>query len=237
MAKKSDKFFTEDEKALIENTILDVETRTSGEIVVMTVDESDRYEDAETMISILSAAALSVYPAELFYMKGGALLQKILPVFSWQSSIPDGARFISGLAVFILMVFILHYPFKVLLARCPSIKRLFLNDARKQAEVRERALRAFHEHRLDRTADATGVLFMISLLEHKVYVLADHGIYVKISQSALDGYASAVASGVAQKRTAEALCEAIRAIGADLSHHFPSQRINADELSNKVISE
>ena len=237
MSTTSDKFFTDEEKKLIEETISDVEKKTSGEIVAMVVDQSDRYEDAEVVGSILIAAALSVYPAEAFFMKSSYLLHKMLPSVSWLTKAPDEIRFIAGLCAFILFILVLYMPLRSLAGRMTRMKRFFIREKRKQFEVRSRAIRAFHEHRLDATRDGTGILFLISLLEHKVYVLADHGIYAKISQTALDGYATAVAAGIAEKRAAAALCESIRTIGADLAQHFPPRHDDVNELKNKVISE
>ena len=237
MSAKSDKFFSDEEKKLIEETIAEVEKKTSGEIVAMVVDQSNSYEDSEVVGSVLIAACLSVYPAEAFFMKSSYLLHKILPSVSWLSKAPDEVRFIAGLCAFIVFTMFLYMPLKSIAGRMKRMKRFFIREKRKQFEVKSRAIRAFHEHHLDATRDGTGILFMISLLEHKVYVLADHGIYAKISQTALDGYAFAVAAGVAEKRAASALCESIRTIGADLAQYFPAKPDDRNELKNSVISE
>ena len=46
--------------------------------------------------------------------------------------------------------------------------------------VRARAIRAFHEHGLHRTAEGTGVLVFASLFEREAVVLGDRGIHEKI---------------------------------------------------------
>lgn len=236
MGLKSARFFSEEEKKNIEATIAEVEGRTSGEIVAMVVDRSDEYRDIDVLGSVLTAAALAIYPSGLFYTLSERILHRIMPSVSWSAGVPELPHFYFGLCCFIIFAIIFYFPLMWLIRRVPVIKRFFLNDRRKERELRERALRAFHEHRLDRTRDATGVLFLISLLERKVYVLADHGIYNKISQTALDGFATAVAEGIRSGKAGEALCSSIRAIGVDLAQHFPRKPDDSNELSNEVVS-
>ena len=67
----------------------------------------------------------------------------------------------------------------------------------------------FYKEGLYKTRDETGVLFLISLLEKTVYILADKGIYEKVSQNKLDVFALEVTKGIKQEKGAEALCGAI----------------------------
>jgi putative membrane protein len=83
----------------------------------------------------------------------------------------------------------------------------------------------------------TGVLFFISLLEHKVWVLADKGIYEKIDQEALNKFARAVSLGVKEGRACDALCQAIIEAGDVLAKHFPLTPGDTNELTDKVITE
>jgi putative membrane protein len=46
----------------------------------------------------------------------------------------------------------------------------------------------FYQHNLHRTRDASGVLFLISIFEKKIHVLADSGIYTKIEPGVLNGF-------------------------------------------------
>ena len=105
------------------------------------------------------------------------------------------------------------------------------------AEVRERALRGFHEHGLANTKDATGVLFLISILERRVHVLADHGIYTKIKQETLDKYADSIGKGIASGKGSEALCNAIKDAGKELEKHFPRKEDDKNELSDRIVTE
>jgi putative membrane protein len=237
MGIKADNFFNDNDKTLIDLAIKDVEKKTSGEIVVMVVDSSDRYADIDAIIAVLAGALFSIYPAELIFLRSQHYITKLFPVFYWSSSIPDSTRFAAGLFAFIVLTVAVYFPLRYILSRVSWIRRFFLSDRRMDREVRERSIRAFHQHGLHNTVDETGILFLISLLEKKVYILADKGIYQKINQSDLDGYASAVAAGIARNRTAESLCESIRTIGADLAKYFPPRNNDRNELTDSIITE
>ncbi|MBP1699553.1 MAG: hypothetical protein H6Q41_4741, partial [Deltaproteobacteria bacterium] len=97
--------------------------------------------------------------------------------------------------------------------------------------------RAFFERGLYKTKKNTGVLFFLSLLEKKVWVLADKGIYEKMDQETLNRFANEVSSGIREGHACEALSQAIREIGGLLSQHFPITSNDTDELPNEVVVE
>ena len=98
-----------------------------------------------------------------------------------------------------------------------------------------RAEQAFFEKGLYKTKKNTGVLFFLSLLERKVWVLADKGIYEKMDQETLNRFANEVSRGIKEGRACEALSQAIQEIGVLLSKHFPITSDDTDELSDDVI--
>ena len=237
MRYNSEKFFTEDEKRMVETAIKESEAKTSGEIVAMVVERSDSYRDVDVMVGMIIASFLSLYPAELVFAASDKILAHIIPSFRWSSSIPGGAKFFAGLLTFIVLTIILHIPFRALISRMEHLKRIFIPVKRRDAEVRERALRAFYDNKLDETRDATGVLFMISLLERRIQVLADHGIYRKITQEKLDSYVAGIGKGIAEGKGAEALSNAIREAGKELALHFPKKSDDKNELPDRLVAE
>lgn len=237
MKYNSETFFSSEEKKRIESAIRESEAETSGEIVAMVVERSDSYRDIDVMISMIMASLISLYPAEIAFAYAEKLLPKLLPAFSWSASVPDGARFFTGLFTFIAATVILHIPLRALLSRMEALKSWFIPVKRKNAEVKERALKAFHDKNLGATRDATGVLFLVSLLERRVQVLADHGIYKKITQEKLDSFASGIAKGMKEGKGAEALSNAIKEAGRELAMHFPRRGDDSNELSNTLVTE
>jgi putative membrane protein len=207
--KKADNFFTPEEKQRIKGAILDVERYTMGEVAVMVVDRSSLYVEAEIL--------------------GGLFLGSFIAL------IATAVYLDSSLWLYIPLSFFLFFPCRVLFRRMSHIGAAFIGKKRKEGAVKERALKAFYEKGLYRTKGQTGVLFFLSLLERKVWVLADKGIHEKIEQQRLNRIANLVSVGVRGGRACEALIEAIGEVGELLRLHFPAEPGNVDELPDDVI--
>jgi putative membrane protein len=118
-----------------------------------------------------------------------------------------------------------------------ALKRLFIGLRRKEEAVSLRAERAFFERGLYKTKKNTGVLFFVSLLEKKVWVLADKGIYEKMDQETLNRFANEVSRGIKEGRACNALSQAIQEIGGYLSKHFPITPEDTNELPDDVMTD
>jgi putative membrane protein len=208
---KSERFFTAEEKERLKAVTHEAESRTIGEIVVMVVDHSDHYIEAEVLGSVLF----------------GSLLSLILTVLFFDSS----------LWFYIPLSFVFFFPSWFLLIKVEALKRLFIGIGRKEEAVRLRAERAFFERGLYRTRKNTGILFFLSLLERKIWVLADKGIYEKINQETLNRFAKEVSRAIKEGRTCDALCQAIQEIGVYLAKHFPITPEDTNELPDEVMTE
>lgn len=206
---KAETFFTDSEKENISGAIREVETRTAGEVAVMVVDKSDTYPEARVLAGILIGGLLGLVITDLFF--DDSLWHYIPMTVFFAAIIGYGIGF------------------------APSFLRFFVTPNRLETKVNERALQAFYEKGLYKTRDNTGVLFFLSLFEHKVWVLADEGIYSKISQEKLQEYALDIATSVKKGTAAEVLCREIRNVGEILTRHFPIKADDTNELSNKVI--
>jgi putative membrane protein len=208
---KADQFFTAEEKERLRATTQEVESRTIGEIVVMVVDRSDRYLEAEIFGGVFL----------------GSLLSLILTLLFFHSSVWS----------YIPLSFLFFFPCRILFQRIDVLKRLFIGIGRREEAVRLRAERGFFEKGLYKTKKKTGVLFFLSLLERKVWVLADKGIYEKMDQETLNRFAHEVSGGIKEGRACEALSQAVQGIGELLSRHFPITPDDTDELPNAVLTE
>jgi putative membrane protein len=204
-------FFSEEEKNKIKETTRTIESRTDGEIAVMVVDQSDRYLEAEFLGGFIFASLLSLLVSVLFFH--------------------------DSLFVYIPLTFILFFPFRWIGATIPRLKLVFIGLRRREEAVRRRAVQAFYEKGLYKTRFQTGVLIFISLLEHKVWVLADKGIHKKMNLETLNRFAQDVSLGIKENRTGEALCQAIEGIGRLLAEHFPVTPGDIDELPDEVLTD
>jgi putative membrane protein len=90
-----------------------------------------------------------------------------------------------------------------------------------ESATRARAMRAFQEHGLDRTAQGTGVLIFASLFEHRAVVLGDHGIHARMGDAEWTRAVNALAGGLRRGDPAAGFCEAIALVGERLAEHFP----------------
>lgn len=201
-------FFTDEEKKRIEHAVQAVEKRTSGEIVPMVIDESYDYPRAEIL--------------------GGGLLSLALgTTLSW-------AFFSSSVWAFLPVFAAAYFPFKWLIRAIPPLKRRLIHPDEIDAEVEEKALTSFLEEGLHQTRDATGVLILISLFEHRVQVLADRGINDKVPPHTWDEIVTTVTRGIHEGRTCDALCNAVERCGDLLVENFPARADGTDELPNLI---
>ncbi|HRS63925.1 MAG TPA: hypothetical protein P5554_12125 [Spirochaetota bacterium] len=237
MRYSSKNFLSQEDIDKIESTIKEVESKTSGEIVVMVVERSSTYRDVDLFVGFILSIILSFVPAEFFYVNSDAILSWIISLVSWYSPIADNMRFTISLLVFVAFVFILQLPLTFFVLAMDPFKRLFIPQKRKEEEVKERAFISFYQKGLNATRDKTGVLFFISILERTLYILADKGIYEKIKDERLQSYSTLIARGIKENKTSEALCKAINDVGQELIKHFPIKPDDTNELSNSVIIE
>ena len=145
--------------------------------------------------------------------------------------------FHDSLFVYIPLSFIFFFPFRWIGAALPRLKLAFIGPRRREETVRQRTVQAFYEKGLYKTRFNTGVLIFLSLLEHKVWILADKGIYEKMSPETLTRFAREVSLGIREGRAFESLCQAIEGIGKLLIEFFPVTSGDTDELSNEVMTE
>lgn len=202
-------FFSEDEKKQIAMAIADVEKKTSGEVAVMLVDRSDTYPEGRIIAGLLAGCTVALFLTQQFFNE--------------------------SLWYFIPLAAALSFLFGWAIIFSPPLFRYFIPAARLESEVQERALRAFYEKELYRTRDKTGVLFFLSLFEHRVWVLADSGIYSKINPEELQEYARDIAQGMKQGNACHALCREIERVGKVLAENFPLKAGDTNELGNELI--
>jgi putative membrane protein len=205
---KAENFFSTQDQAQIAEAVRQVELRTAGEVVVQVVDGSDTYPEGRILAGMV-LGGLTALAVTDFWLADNLWLFVPLAL---------------GLTAF----------FGWLVGWLPTLHRFFVHPVRLEGQVAEQALVSFYERGLYKTRGATGVLFFISLFEHKVRVLADKGIYEEISHETLQEYADEVARSVKAGNTAEVLCREIERIGEILAHHFPVAADDTNELANEV---
>jgi putative membrane protein len=211
------KFLTDDERARVNAAVQEAEKLTAGEIVVMIISASYHYP----MANVIGAAVFALVLALIFTVLVGEWL--------WIGG-QNMWLFLGLLTVFFIL-------FHEVIKRTPWLKRFFISKREIKEEVEEAAITNFFNEGLYRTRDETGVLVLISVFEHKVWVLADKGINAEVQDGQWDDIVKIIVDGIKQKRQAETICEAVENIGNLLKDHFPIKPDDTDELKNLIIEE
>jgi putative membrane protein len=205
---KVKKLFTAEKEKQVEEAIRNAEGLTSGEIVPLVVDQSDSYPHLPFvggMLGLLTGSLAGIWvPGTTSY----------LLFFACQA-----LGFLAGFLI------LRHVSF---------LRRPLLSRKLAEEEVYERALRAFRELELTLTRDRTGILIVVSLLEHRVQVLADSGINARVKPGAWDEIVEIVLRGIREGDLCRGLCQAIERCGEILGEEFPLQPDDRNELPNRL---
>ena len=208
-------FLSDDQRAHVNAAVEKAEKLTAGEIVVMFISASYHYP----MANVIGATTFAIPLALIFTPVIGGWL--------WIGN-QNMWLFLGLLTVFFIL-------FHEIIKRLLWLKRYFISRKEIDAEVKEAAITHFFNHGLYRTRDETGVLVLISVFERRVWILADRGINAKVPEGQWDDIVKMITDGIRQKRSADAICEAVEKIGALLKRHFPVKPDDTDELDNLII--
>lgn len=206
---KAEQFFTDAEKERIRQAVAAAESKTAGEIVPMVVTAAARYTEIELMSLVAGLCA-------------GMVIE-------WLWSDPWGS-------IYFQLWPVVGATIGFLLGRVPIVKRMLASRSRITAAVHTLGLASFTEQGLHYTKDHTGILILVSLLEHRVEVLADRGINMKVDQSIWDEIVRIITAGIKAGQACDGFCQAIARCGEILATHFPRQADDKDELSNRLVT-
>jgi putative membrane protein len=208
-------FLSQEQQEDIRKAVRAAETKTAGEIVCMLVSASYHYP----MAAVIGAATLALPTA--------ILLTELLGGLLWLGT-ENMWLFMGFFAVLFLM-------FHTVISRTAWLKRLFISRREIEEEVQEAAMVNFFRNGLYKTRDATGVLIFISIFEHKVWVLADHGINAIVAPDQWETVVSRITNGIRNKQAAPAICESVATVGNLLAEQFPIKPDDTNELSSLII--
>ncbi|MFN7498995.1 MAG: TPM domain-containing protein, partial [Hyphomonadaceae bacterium] len=105
----------------------------------------------------------------------------------------------------------------------------------KRQQVHRAARDQFLAHGLQQTTGKTGVLIFVSLAEHQAEIIADTGIYTKVSRDVWRDVIGKLVTAAREQALGRGLIAAIEDSATILSVHFPRRDDDVDELPNKVI--
>ncbi len=205
----AENFFSADEKERIRQAVIEAESKTAGEIVPMVVTSTARYAEVELLGMIIG----------LF----------VGMIAEWFWSDPWASAYVNLWPV-------VGAFFGFLLCRLTAVKRIIAPNSRIAQAVHSLALAEFTEQGLHYTRDHTGILILVSLLEHRVEVLADRGINEKVETATWEEIVNMITRGLKTHHACDAFCAAIERCGTILAEHFPRQADDIDELANRLVT-
>lgn len=101
-------------------------------------------------------------------------------------------------------------------------------------DVLDRAAFIFKKLEMNKTELRNGVLFYISVDDHKLAILGDAGINAKVPKDFWGEIKDFLISAFREGKYAEGLSEGIIKAGEQLKQHFPYQKDDVNELSNEI---
>ncbi len=208
------KIFSEGTLAGICKQVEEAEAATSGEIVPCVVVESSRYEEALWKFGSLTA---------LLAVTGLFLLQSFgrSPLDNFET---------------LLVSLILGFLGAFLAQRVPAVKRFAVGDRRLAEAALRRARLAFLELEVFKTQERTGVLVFLSLLEHRVVILADSGVSAVVPNTEWENVIKLITSGIRAGKPADGLLAGLKECQKILTKAVPLKAgaVNHDELSGEL---
>ena len=168
------KFLNSEEKKRVEAAIAKAEESTAAEIVCAVATESGRYDRAESMLGLLFALVFLglTYSASSFSTSSTS--------GHWEEAAPPG---LVWLALAIVLGFVVG---NLLGSHLHGFRRLFVGAKEMEEETLKAASHVFALRRVSNSETRAGVLIYISLFEHRVVILADHGATKALSPQDLE---------------------------------------------------
>ncbi len=199
----------EDDKRTVHEAIARAERKTVGEIMPVVVERSDPYPGAGWLSSLFCV------------LIGSALAAAWLP---WHS---PALVLLAQLAIGALGF--------ALSAALPGFKRLFIPGQRAASAAEEQAFQEFYANGLHKTEAATGVLIFVSLLEHRVVVMADEGIDSVVDDNFWDATKDLILRGIKKGSLRDGLVAGIDRAGDCLAEFFPWAEGDRNEIPDRLI--
>ncbi len=192
----------------IEDSIRQAELRTQGEIVPVLLSRSDSYLSTNYMCALIFNFIAIIIVYFLNFEEEYYLYAMI------------GGSFLG-----------------YIIGQISSVKRFLIGKEVMDLQVHEKAMQLFLENNLHCTKDRNGILIMISLLEHRVEIVADRGINNKVKKGSWDIIVNELIRNIKKGEYVEGLNLAINECREVLERYCPAKEDNPNELDNTLITD
>ncbi len=211
---------TEDESRRIARAVVEAEQKSGGEITTAVIAESDDYGFRELVFAII-VGVVAWTGAVAAQTPLTALLERLF--WGWEPWMLSGLQGAVGMVAGLLAYYI---------AQIPAVDRLIVPRAVLQEAVARRARRHFVESGTYDTADQTGILIFVSILERRVELIADRGINRQVTPDTWNRIVQRLTGGIRAGHIADALVEAVTACGEVLEGRVARRDDDTNELTD-----
>lgn len=213
--------------AKVSEAIYQAEHGTSGEIVTIVADHSDRYLDIALwwaiLATVLALGALAAFPQ--FYLW---LVERLTGGWMGEGEVAEALELALAVAV-------VTFTLARLLVQWVPLRLALTPGIVKSRRVRRRAIRYFKVGAERRTAGRTGILIYLSMIEHRAEIVADEAIHSIVPNERWGEAMADMLAEVRAGRIADGMAAAVRDVGAVLAEHFPRMEGDVNELPDRLI--
>jgi putative membrane protein len=197
---------SKEDQERIAKAIHSAEAKTSGQIVCVLAQTSDRI----TALPVLIAAIVSLVTPWLLIAFTAMTVHRVLSLQA---------------IVFLVLMSLLCVP-RIRVGLMPRKAR--------RAIAHRAAMEQFTTRGVGRTKDRSGILIFVSLAERYVRIIADDEIARRVPQSEWQSSVDALIAHMRDGSIADGFITAIDACGQNLARHFPRAEISDNLLSDRI---
>jgi putative membrane protein len=119
----------------------------------------------------------------------------------------------------------------------PVFGRLMVPKAYADRKVEERAFQLFAERGLHQTRDRTGMLILISELEHRVLILGDVAIHEHVGDEGWEAHVAHIVQAIKRGELVRGVVEVVERLGAVHAQHLPRRPDDSNELPDVIVGD
>lgn len=207
--------FTDAERERIAEHIAEVEARTAGEVVPYVVMQSD------------------AYPAVRW--RGAAIAIGLVIVAASVLSVTGASDVVAESRILVPILFGVGVIGALIAGAVPPLMRTLTGADTLDQSAHRRAMQAFLDEEVFATRDRTGILMFVSLLEHRIEVIADVGISEQVDPAAWSQIAESIRDGMSAGSLADGLVDGLKRCRSILEDAGIERRADdTDELPNTI---
>lgn len=202
------RLLSDSDRERIEAAIRRIEQRSALEVVVAVVQRSADYW--QWRVGLALSWALASACAVLHF------LPSVEPLWAVLAEVP--------IAVLVYLAFGLR-----------PLHRLLIPAVYSQQSVHGRAFQLFAERGLHQTREHTGLLILVSELEHRVVILGDSGLHARVGETGWQHHVDALVKRIREGETVTGVLEVLESIEASATSALPARTDDVNELPDSVI--